>query len=223
MWLELIEKLLSETNLTYLNADLPLAVFMVKLLPTRIKFDKFINLQTFQDYLEYTKSIELRYFIQCTLKDEINEECLLKEKEIEDEIKELDEMFFEYHDEQPIMVTPSYENRIILYKKYMEGKDFKSAYQDYWKQEDANFLSTSNGLNETWTLPMYYNYFKNEIKNRDDTFIIDRSTGLYITYRQLEKDILKILNKFNTEEDFNKLLKSIRCIKLMEKQESLMP
>ena len=57
MWLELIEKLLSETNLTYLNADLPLAVFMVKLLPTRIKFDKFINLQTFQDYLEYTKSI----------------------------------------------------------------------------------------------------------------------------------------------------------------------
>ena len=223
MWLELIEKLLSETNLTYLNADLPLAVFMVKLLPTRIKFDKFINLQTFQDYLEYTKSIELRYFIQCTLKDEINEECLLKEKEIEDEIKELDEMFFEYHDEQPIMVTPSYENRIILYKKYMEGKDFKSSYQDYWKQEDANFLSTSNGLNETWTLPMYYNYFKNEIKNRDDTFIIDRSTGLYITYRQLEKDILKILNKFNTEEDFNKLLKSIRCIKLMENQESLMP
>jgi len=223
MWLELIEKLLSETNLTYLNADLPLAVFMVKLLPTRIKFDKFINLQTFQDYLEYTKSIELRYFIQCTLKDEINEECLLKEKGIEDEIKQLDEMFFEYHDEQPIMVTPSYENRIILYKKYMEGKDFKSSYQDYWKQEDANFLSTSNGLNETWTLPMYYNYFKNEIKNRDDTFIIDRSTGLYITYRQLEKDILKILNKFNTEEDFNKLLKSIRCIKLMENQESLMP
>ena len=223
MWLELIEKLLSETNLTYLNADLPLAVFMVKLLPTRIKFDKFINLQTFQDYLEYTKSIELRYFIQCTLKDEINEECLLKEKEIEDEIKELDEMFFEYHDEQPIMVTPSYENRIILYKKFMECKDFKSVYQDYWKQEDANFLSTSNGLNETWTLPMYYNYFKNEIKNRDDTFIIDRSTGLYITYRQLEKDILKILNKFNTEEDFNKLLKSIRCIKLMEKKESLIP
>ena len=224
MWLELIEKLLSETNFTYLDADLPLAVFMVKLLPTRIKFDKFINLQTFQDYLEYTKSIELRYFIQCTLKDEINEECLLKEKEIEDEIKELDEMFFEYHDEQPIMVTPSYENRIILYKKYMECKDFKSAYQDYWKQEDAHFLSTSNGLNETWTLPMYYDSFKKDIKNRDDTDILDRSTGLYITKcRQLEKEILKILNKFNTEEDFNKLLKSIRCIKLMENQESLMP
>ena len=74
MWLELIEKLLSETNLTYLNADLPLAVFMVKLLPTRIKFDKFTNLQTFLDYLESSKSIELRYFIQCTLKDEINED-----------------------------------------------------------------------------------------------------------------------------------------------------
>jgi len=224
MWLELIEKLLSETNFTYLNADLPLAVFMVKLLPTRIKFDKFINLQTFQDYLEYTKSIELRYFIQCTLKDEINEECLLKEKEIEDEIKELDEMFFEYHDEQPIMVTPSYENRIILYKKFMEGKDFKSSYQDYWKQETVHFTRCNQWPQAPWKLHMYYDLFKKEIKNRDDTVILDRSTGLYITkYRQLEKEILKILNKFNTEEDFNKLLKSIRCVKLMENQESLMP
>ena len=203
MWLELIEKLLSETNLTYLNADLPLAVFMIKLLPTRIKFDKFINLQTFQDYLEYTKSIELRYFIQCTLKDEINEECLLKEKEIEDEIKELDEMFFEYHDEQPIMVTPSYENRIILYKKFMEGKDFKSSYQDYWKQETVHFTRCNQWPQAPWKLYMYYDLFKKEIKNRDDTVILDRSTGLYITkYRQLEKDILQILNKFNTEEDF---------------------
>ena len=224
MWLELIEKLLSETNLTYLNADLPLAVFMIKLLPTRIKFDKFTNLQTFQDYLESTKSIELRYFIQCPLKDEINEECLLKEKGIEDEIKQLDEMFFEYHDEQPIMVTPSYENRIILYKKFMECKDFESAYQDYWKQETVHFTRCNQWPQAPWKLQMYYDLFKKEIKNRDDTFILDRSTGLYITkYRQLEKEILKILNKFNTEEDFNKLLKSIRCIKLMEKHESLMP
>ena len=164
MWLELIEKLLSETNLTYLNADLPLAVFMIKLLPTRIKFDNFTNLQTFQDYLESTISIELRYFIQCTLKDEINEECLLKEKEIEDEIKELDEMFFEYHDEQPIMVTPSYENRIILYKKYMEHKDFKSAYQDYWKQENVHFSRCKEWPKAPWTLLMYYEQFKQDIK-----------------------------------------------------------
>jgi hypothetical protein len=226
MWLELIKKLLSETNLTYLDADLPLAVFMIKLLHTRIKFDKFINLQIFQDYLEYTKSIELRYFIQCTLKDEINEECLLKEKEIEDEIKALDEMFFEYHDEQPFIITPSYEYRIILYQKYMEGKDFKSPYQYYWKQENVNFLSTGTGLdvNKTWTLQMYYKYFKNEIINRNNILILDRSSKLYINkYRKIEKDILQILNKFNTEEDFNKLLKSIRCIKLMEKQESLIP
>ena len=210
MWLELIEKLLSETNLTYLNADLPLAVFMIKLLPTRIKFDNFTNLQTFQDYLESTISIELRYFIQCTLKDEINEECLLKEKEIEDEIKELDEMFFEYHDEQPIMVTPSYENRIILYKKYMECKDFKSSYQDYWKQETVHFTRCKEWPKAPWTLTMYYDLFKNDIKNRD---IIDCNIN---KYRQLEKDILRILNKFNTEEDFHKLLKSIRDVKLMD-------
>jgi len=222
MWLELIEKLLSETNLTYLVADLPLAVFMIKLLPTRIKFDKFTNLQTFLDYLESTKSIELRYFIQCTLKDEINEECIMKGKEIEDEIKELDEMFFEYHDEQPIMVTPSYENRIILYKKYMECKDFKSVYQDYWKQETVHFTRCKEWPKAPWTLTMFYDLFKNDIKNRDiiDCNIIHRNIS---KYRQLEKDILRILNKFNTEEDFHKLLKSIRDVKLMENQESLMP
>ena len=33
---------------------------------------------------------------------------------------------------------------------------------------------------------------------------------------QLEKGILQILNKFNTEEDFHKLLKSIRDVKLMD-------
>ena len=215
MWLELIGKLLSETNLTYLNADLPLAVFMIQLLPTRIKFDNFTNLQTFQDYLESTKSIELRYFIQCTLKDEINEECLLKGKEIEDEIKELDEMFFEYHDEQPIMVTPSYENRIILYKKYMECKDFESSYQDYWKQETVHFSRCKEWPKAPWTLTMFYDLFKNDIKNRD--VIVDIYTHRNINkYRQLEKDILQILNKFNTEEDFHKLLKSIRDVKLMD-------
>ena len=59
---------------------------------------------------------------------------------------------------------------------------------------------------------MYYDLFKNDIKNRD---IIDCNIN---KYRQLEKDILQILNKFNTEEDFHKLLKSIRDVKLMENQ-----
>ena len=212
MWLELIEKLLSETNLTYLNADLPLAVFMIKLLPTRIKFDNFGKLRTFQDFMVSSNCIELRYFIQCTLKDEIDQECIMKGKEIEDEIKELDEMFFEYHDEQPIMVTPSYENRIILYKKYMEDKDFKSAYQDYWKQENVHFTRCKEWPKAPWTLQMFYDLFKNDIKNRD---IIDCNIS---KYRKLEKDILQILNKFNTEEDFHKLLKSIRDVKLMENQ-----
>ena len=42
-------------------------------------------------------------------------------------------------------------------------------------------------------------------------------------YRQLEKDILQILNKFNTEENFMKLLKSIRDIKLMENPNHISP
>ena len=93
MWLEHIKNILSETNIDYLNADLPLAVFMIKLLYSRINFDKITNFITFNDYVESSHSIELRYFIQYTIKVEIDQECLNKEKQIDDEIKKLDEMF----------------------------------------------------------------------------------------------------------------------------------
>ena len=68
MWLELIEKLLFETKLIYINADIPLAVFMIKLLKPYINFNDFEHFQTFINYLESNKSIELRYFIQYTIR-----------------------------------------------------------------------------------------------------------------------------------------------------------
>ena len=86
MWLEHIHNLLEETNMNDLNCDLPMAIFMIKLLFTRIKFDNFTN-KSHIDYVKSHQFIELRYFIQSTIKEEIEEECVLKEKAIEDEIK----------------------------------------------------------------------------------------------------------------------------------------
>ena len=222
MWLEHIKKILSETNIDYLNADLPLAVFMIKLLSSRIKFHNFTKFITFNDYIESSHSIELRYFIQYTIKVEIDQECIIKEKQIDDEISQLDEMFHTiYSNKQKIpsrssMQTPTYENRLILYDTFIKGKGLKQQYADYWIQKEVSLEISKNPVCRiSWMLPNYYNYFKTEINNKY-YIIVGNNMRKTNIYRQLEKDILQILNKFNTEEDFMKLLKSIRDIKLMQ-------
>ena len=205
MWLELIQTLIEETNMNYLDSDLPLSVFMMKLLHSVINFDEFfVSTDDFKNYLESIKSVELRYFIQYTIKNEIEEECKMKDKEIEDEQEKLNEIFLEYHDEQPIIVNPSYENRMILYKKYLE-------------QEKGGLPEglTSGGILDFCSTELLYNYYEH-IKS-----VIQYKGNKGINYRKLEKKILSILSKFNTEEDFIKLLKSIRDVKLMEKSELL--
>ena len=241
MWLELIEKLFSETKLIYINADLPLAVFMIKLLKPHIKFDNFVNLQTFKDYLE--SSIELRYFIQYTIRVVIDQECIIKEKEIEDEIKKLDEMFQTISEEErrknvgpscgepvapiigPIIKTPTYENRLILYDTFIKGKNLKKQYADYWIQKEVSLERSKEPVCRTsWMLENYYNYFNTELNNKYYLYNrVGNNMSKTNIYRQLEKDILQILNKFNTEEDFNKLLKSIRDVKLMDNHDPISP
>ena len=227
MWLEHIKNILSETNIDYLNADLPLAVFMIKLLSSRIKFHNFTKFITFNDYIESSKSIELRYFIQYTIKVEIDQECIIKEKQIDDEKKKLDEMFHTISEEErnkqkipsrSSIQTPTYENRLILYDTFIKGKGLKQQYADYWIQKEVSLERSKNPVCRiSWMLPNYYNYFKTEINNK--YYLYNKVGNNMIKtniYRQLEKDILQILNKFNTEEDFMKLLKSIRDVKLME-------
>tara|TARA_B100000745_G_C20043282_1_gene355608 strand:+ start:11 stop:733 length:723 start_codon:yes stop_codon:yes gene_type:complete len=240
MWLELIEKLFSDTEVIYINADLPLAIFMIKLLKSHINFDDFVHFQTFIDYFESSKSIELRYFIQYTIRVVIDQECIIKEKEIEDEIKKLDEMFQTISEEErkekkyppgygtpvgPIIKTPTYENRLILYDTFIKGKNLKQQYADYWIQKEVSLERSKEPVCRTsWMLENYYNYFNTELNNKYYLYNrVGNNMSKTNIYRQLEKDILQILNKFNTEEDFNKLLKSIRDVKLMENQESLMP
>ena len=225
MWLPHIHTLIEETNMDHLNCDLPMAIFMIKLLSSRIKFDNFANLQTYLDYIESSQSIELKYFIQSTIKEEINHECVLKEKEIEEETDKIDEMFHTISEEErnkqkipsrSSIQTPTYENRLILYDTFIKGKGLKQQYADYWIQKEVSLEISKNPVCRiSWMLENYYNYFKTEINNKY-YIIVGNNMRKTNIYRQLEKDILQILNKFNTEEDFMKLLKSIRDIKLMQ-------
>ena len=239
MWLEHINTLLEETNMDHLNCDLPMAIFMIKLLFSRFTFDNFTNKPTYLDYIRSQQFIELRYFIQSTIKEEIEEECVLKEKAMEDEIKELDEMFgvvvpYESNSGLPstsgVSKTPSYEDRMILYAKYIEGNDFKEYYADYWTNKEVNFdvKKSKHVPAPPWGLINYHNYFKTTIQNKDNVgqeIVGARSwnphtRGIISKYRYNQERILKILNRFSNKESFWELIKSIRDVKVSKLMEN---
>ena len=215
MWLEHINTLLEETNMDHLNCDLPMAIFMIKLLFSRFTFDTFTNKSTYMVFVHSHQFIELRYFIQSTIKEEIEEECVLKEKAIEDEIKELDEMFGVEHNGQRVSAgkTPSYEDRMILYAKYIEGRNIQVDISDYWTNKKVNF-----NVRGQWRLINYHNYFKTTIQNKDSFDPLTR--GGITTYRHNQLMILKILNRFSNKESFWELIKSIRDVKVSKLMEN---
>jgi len=220
MWLEHINTLLEETNMDHLTGDLPMAIFMIKLLFSRFTFDTFTNNKLYLDYIRSQQFIELRYFIQYTIKEEIEEECVLKEKAMEDEIKELDEMFFK---------IPTYEDRMILYAKYIEGNDFNEAPATEWMEGNFDKSSSIAGLGPgtPWKLIEYYNYFKTCILNFKDAVDQEIMTNIRLygkpnisVYRYNQVTILKILNRFSNKESFWELIKSIRDVKVSKLMEN---
>ena len=220
MWLEHINTLLEETNMDHLNCDLPMAIFMIKLLFSRFTFDTFTNKSTYMVFVHSHQFIELRYFIQSTIKEEIEEECVLKEKAIEDEIKELDEMFLK---------IPTYEDRMILYAKYIEGNDFNEAPATEWMEGNFDKSSSIAGLGPgtPWKLIEYYNYFKTCILNFKDAVDQEIMTNRRLygkpnisVYRYNQERILKILNRFSNKESFWELIKSIRDVKVSKLMEN---
>ena len=222
MWLEHINTLLEETNMDHLNCDLPMAIFMIKLLFSRFTFDTFTNKSTYMVFVHSHQFIELRYFIQSTIKEEIEEECVLKEKAIEDEIKELDELFGVEHNGQRVSAgkTPSYEDRMILYAKYIEGRNIQVDISDYWTNKKVYFDVKKSKHVQAPPLGLinYHNYFKTTIQNKDSFLPITR--GGITTYRHNQLMILKILNRFSNKESFWELIKSIRDVKVSKLMEN---
>ena len=102
----------------------------------------------------------------------------------------------------------------------MIGKDIEDKIVDFWIQKSSMQFDNPTRVqtaSSPWMLVSYYRYFNTEI---DKKYYIHKRQGNNMRkiniYRQLEKDILNILNEFNTDKSFLKLLKSIRDVKLMK-------
>ena len=76
MWLEHISSLIEETNMDNLYNDIPLAIFIIKLITIKINLSGIENKQKYQDYIDSEKHCDLRYFIQVTMNEEIENELL---------------------------------------------------------------------------------------------------------------------------------------------------
>ena len=58
-----------------IGLDLPLAVFMIKLLSVKVDFGHFRDGNTFRLYMKSDKPLKLRYYLQIKFAEEISKSC----------------------------------------------------------------------------------------------------------------------------------------------------
>ena len=213
MWLDHIEQVFKDSELKYLINDLPLAIFMIKLLSVKMKLLGSFDDTSYKQFISSPKFNEFRYYLQVTIHDEINQDLKNIENECEDEIKMLDRMFKDDISEQSfIYTTPSYEDRIFLIEKYnlnKLNKDLKERIKfNEWKEDFENGLTIKNvkkkiAISNSFDNKFYYNLFTERINRKKEK------------YRNLNNQINTFLfNKFNTKEKVLNLCESIRDVKV---------
>ena len=229
-----IMNVIEETDMDNLYSDIPLALFMIKILSTKVKFHSISGPteEGFIKYMESDKPIKLRYYLQVTIKDEINSEYDKKVEEMKNEIKKVDTMF-KKDPRVAGMTNPNYEDRMYIYNKYFRDyltddiiieetqklnklyklnvniiemiNKWKYDYEQYGCNTDINRSTGYIGVIDS-IISAYYYLVINSM-NREYHYLNDR--GLYINrYEKCMDQIQKILNKFNTKQSVEDLLYS---------------
>lgn len=199
-----VQKVYTE-NEKNLNLDIPLAIFMIKLLSIKVDFSNFRDENKFNEYMNSHKPLKLRYYLQVTFREEIIKatEGVIKKREKENEY--IDECFKIPTTNSVIsstginyLKTPSYEKRIELYEKYLKDKTF----DDFI--DDKIYI---------WNQPvMMLNDLNLQIKNLIDMIINKKYP---CNPEHTKKGITNIMNKFSDKESVDKLLHSIRDVYIL--------
>ena len=185
-----------------INLDIPMAIFMIKLLSIKVDFSNFREENKFNEYMKSHKPLKLRYYLQVTFREEIIKafEEVIKKREKENEY--IDECFKIPTTNAVIATglndfnTPSHEKRIELYEKYLKDKDFDKDVQ----QDISNWIK----------LDMRNPYTNSNILN-----IIREINNKYGNPEHTKKGIINIMNRFSDKESIDKLLHSIRDIYIL--------
>ena len=184
----------SEMNYETIDLDIPLAIFMIKLLSIRVDFSHFRDVNNFNNYMKSDRPLKLRYYLQVKFRDEITKPFKEKEKAYNEEKKYIEECFVNRLLRETI---PPYEKRTELYGKYLKDKDFDEDIQNkilYWIKPDM----VSGDINS-------------QIRGLINTGVTNKY-GLSVTTKG---SMIKFMNRFSNKESVEKLLYSMRDVYIL--------
>ena len=148
-----VQKVYTETGH---QGDLPLALFMIKLLSIKVDFGHFRDENNFNAYMKSDKPLKLRYYLQIKFRDEITKSSEVAQEKSNEEYKYISECFMDRSGPSATGLynfgIPPYEKRTELYEKYLKDKDFDEEIQNkisYWIKPDmvnTNLNSDIRGL-----------------------------------------------------------------------------
>ena len=192
-----VQKLYTENDKN-INLDIPLAIFMIKLLSIKVDFSNFREENKFNEYMKSHKPLKLRYYLQVTFREEIIKATEEAIKKREKENKYIDECFGYKRNMlgSGVFNIPPYEKRIELYEKYLKDKDFDKDFQ----QDISNWIKPD---------------MRNPYTNSNILNIIREINKKYVNPEFIKKSITNIMNRFSDKESVDKLLHSIRDVYIL--------
>ena len=192
-----VQKVYYETDNNLYFLDLPLAIFMVKLLSIKVDFSNFKYENKFKDYMESDKPLKLRYYLQIKFREELTEATEIAKLEMDKETKYIESCFRmrDRHDRNPI---PVYEKRNELYDKYLKDKTFDEDIQNKiseWIKPDVVNGSLNSEIRGLINMEMRKKCGHNHEHTKDY--------------------MIKFMNKFSNKESVENLLYSMRDVYIL--------
>tara|TARA_B100000745_G_scaffold291460_1_gene231302 strand:+ start:49 stop:735 length:687 start_codon:yes stop_codon:yes gene_type:complete len=227
MWIEYIKYIYDNDNLNKLNTDLDLSLakYMLILLKNNIVFKicdpknmwwaygednrmnprglLFSNIQRdgiIKEYVKdtYSSAINLRYYLQITIRNDINEELNNHILNYNEEINYINKLFEKDHNFENFKgKIPNKENRDLIYDKYLKNNVNEISYIDEWK----NLQRIPNNWDGKYII---YNLIINNINNKYNIK----------EYEILINKVFIVLNKLYNRKEIFRLLNSIYDILL---------
>lgn len=207
------QSIYNEYNQT-LQDDLPLALFMIKLLNVEKEYSLFKDQDKFIKYLESDKPLQLRYYLQVDFWNELDDILREAEKYIKDKINHLNDLFG-YTGTRPCGSLHYYysctkipENRQELYDKYLS--DIVNL--DYTQQQVDDKDTFEKWLNNVDTRSN-----DNITKELRCNVVLDRiKTRINLKYpiNTLKNNLRRII-QFKDKESVEKLLYSMRDVYIL--------
>lgn len=195
---------LSEMNYESIQLDIPLAIFMIKLLSIKVDFSNFKYEGNFEEYMKSDKPLKLRYYLQIKFKEELTEATEIAKLEMDKETKYIESCFNNSNWEKPDLNSPIYleppSNRIKIdiYDKYFKDKTFDNGVQNNiskWMKPDVVNNSFNSQIKDLINNEIRKKYGQNPVHTKEC--------------------MIKFMHRFKDRESVEKLLYSMRDVYIL--------